>query len=322
MDMDHVATLCLAHWPGQVLPWYADIRRAARYTNALGKFVTLEQYFRDTDLPGMNERFEGDQYKAPYLKQAMIKSVPNPISRSIRYWRLHNQIELLEGSNLMLSLLGAEANGEVQSVRTKLTNLSDFLTSDDTECRLDSLEKKVVDLESRMAKAAVRSDPRAGAETQGTLVLNPYGATRRLNIDRAELPQIPLLEKPVYAAATAGDVKQIVVDTPSLGFCWLSPGSKREKAGPVIADRNVLKNDFFEVLINEVTGGIQSINSYDAPRHNRGSFQLAYRRPVRKKSDVLQKRMISRTIRSWRLIQLRSRRVHRFMARSQSEEEL
>ena len=284
MDMDHVATLCLAHWPGQVLPWYEDIRRAARYTSALGKFVTLEQYFRDTDLPGMNERFEGDQYKAPYLKQAMIKSVSNPISSSVRYWRLHRQIELLEGSNLMLSLLGSEVYEEVSSVRIQLENLSDFLTAEDSESRFTSLEKAVVDLESQIATALAAALPRDGEECQGILVLNPYGATRRLNLDQAELSQIPLLEKPVYAAATAGDVKQVVVDTPSLGFCWLSAGSKREKTGPCIAEKNVLKNDFFEVLINETTGGIQSINSYDAPRHNRGSFQLAYRRPVRKKS--------------------------------------
>ena len=139
MDMDHVATLCLAHWPGQVLPWYEDIRRAARYTSALGKFVTLEQYFRDTDLPGMNERFEGDQYKAPYLKQAMIKSVSNPISSSVRYWRLHRQIELLEGSNLMLSLLGSEVYEEVSSVRIQLESLSDFLTAEDSESRFTCL---------------------------------------------------------------------------------------------------------------------------------------------------------------------------------------
>ena len=61
----------------------------------------------------MNERFEGDQYQAPYLKQAMVKSVPNPISRAIRYWRLNNRLELLEGSNLMLSLMGAELLGGV-----------------------------------------------------------------------------------------------------------------------------------------------------------------------------------------------------------------
>ena len=284
MDMDHVATLCLAHWPGQVLPWYEDMRRAARYTNALGRFVTLEEYFRDTDLPGMNERFEGDQYQAPYLKQAMIKSVPNPVSRSVRYWRLNNCLELLEGANLMLSLMGTETLEGVNSSRQQLIGISQILTDQGVESSLEALEQTVTELEAQVGLALAAAVPRDGVATQGTLVFNPYGSTRRLDVDNADLLNIPALEKPVYAAASGEDVKQVVVDTPSLGFTWLSSGKKREKSGPVIADKNVLKNDFFEVLVNETTGGIQSINSYDAPRHNRGSFQLAYRRPVRKKS--------------------------------------
>ena len=284
MDMDHVATLCLAHWPGQVLPWYEDIRRAAKYTNALGRFVTLEEYFRETDLPGMNERFEGDQYQSPYLKQAMIKSVANPISRSTRYWRLNNRLELLEGSNLMLSLMGSDVLAGINLAREQLAGLSQVLTGDDVEGKFTTLEQSVSELEAQIGISLAAAIPREGTEVEGTLVFNPYGATRRLNLDNAELSHIPALEKPIYAAASCGEVKQIVVDPPSLGFTWLSAGKKREKTGPYIADKNSLKNDFFEVLINETTGGIQSINSYDAPRHNRGSFQLAYRRPVRKKS--------------------------------------
>ena len=49
MDADHVATLCLAHWPGQASPWLDDLRRIASYCAALGKFVTIDEYFRDTD---------------------------------------------------------------------------------------------------------------------------------------------------------------------------------------------------------------------------------------------------------------------------------
>ena len=71
MDMDHVATICLAHWPGQVSPWYHDLRRVARYGTMLGKFVTVDEYFRDTDYPGQTERFQADQYRSPYLPQAV-----------------------------------------------------------------------------------------------------------------------------------------------------------------------------------------------------------------------------------------------------------
>ena len=87
MDTDHVATLWLAHWPDHASPWYADLRRIARYTHALGKFTTLEKYFAETDLPGQVDRFEASQYRSPYLQQAIIRKQSDPISSCVRYWR-------------------------------------------------------------------------------------------------------------------------------------------------------------------------------------------------------------------------------------------
>ncbi|HEX3871577.1 MAG TPA: hypothetical protein VHV77_14135, partial [Pirellulales bacterium] len=45
MDGDHVATVVFAHWPGQVSPFYDDLRRMCEYGSPLGKFVTLDEYF-------------------------------------------------------------------------------------------------------------------------------------------------------------------------------------------------------------------------------------------------------------------------------------
>ena len=87
MDMDHIATVCLAHWPGTPSPWYEDLRRIAGYCSALGKFVTLEEYFRTTDYPVHQDRFGYDQYRPPYLKQAVAGNQLDPISTVVRYWR-------------------------------------------------------------------------------------------------------------------------------------------------------------------------------------------------------------------------------------------
>ena len=59
MDMDHVATVCMAHWPGHASRWYDELRRVAKYGVMLGKFVTAEQYFRDTDYPGHQRAIPG-----------------------------------------------------------------------------------------------------------------------------------------------------------------------------------------------------------------------------------------------------------------------
>ena len=80
MDTDHVATIVLAHWPGLASPWYADLRRIARYTNALGRFITLDDYFSQTFAPGEHARFLADEYRAPYLKQAVADGESDPLS--------------------------------------------------------------------------------------------------------------------------------------------------------------------------------------------------------------------------------------------------
>jgi hypothetical protein len=48
MDLDHVATVSFAHWPGQASEWYEDLRRMANYAPVLGKFVTIGEFFAKT----------------------------------------------------------------------------------------------------------------------------------------------------------------------------------------------------------------------------------------------------------------------------------
>jgi alpha-mannosidase len=45
---DHVATILLAGWPGQASEYYDDLRRIAEYGPVLGRFITLDEYFRST----------------------------------------------------------------------------------------------------------------------------------------------------------------------------------------------------------------------------------------------------------------------------------
>jgi alpha-mannosidase len=105
MDMDHVATICLAHWPGQISPWYEDLRRIAKYSAALGKFVTIEHFFRDTDLPVHQDRFRVDQYRSPYLKQAVIRKAPDAVSSTIRYWQRRSAVEAAQSLDTLATLV-------------------------------------------------------------------------------------------------------------------------------------------------------------------------------------------------------------------------
>src|SRR5690606_34782734 len=70
MDMDHVATLTFAHWPGQSSDVYDDLRRITPQTAALGKFATLDEYFSTTQMADMASRFEADDYPPVHLRRA------------------------------------------------------------------------------------------------------------------------------------------------------------------------------------------------------------------------------------------------------------
>lgn len=315
MDMDHVATICLAHWPGQISPWYEDLRRIARYGAALGKFATIDSFFRETDLPVHQDRFRVDQYRAPYLKQAVQGNRPDPVSSVVRYWRRRTAAQAAHALDTLAMLIGqAEPSAED----------SDRLSPDKLLDRVDALADEIRDpaeageaAEDRPKGAAPAADldqlvvqagqqamarfaaclPRAPqSNEEGYLIVNPFSFVRRLGLDVTQLAGLPTVERPVYAADEYRGTRHAVVDVPPMGFVWVTAGPKSSsvkkdpKGGQTMAEQCLLRNEFFEVLIDPATGGLRAIREYNS-RNNRMSQQLALRLgapPRRKRGDVWQ----------------------------------
>src|SRR5206468_1943298 len=171
MDSDHVATLCLAYWPGQASPWIDDLRRIARYCSALGKWVTVDEYFKKTDQPGQLDRFEVDRYRSPYLKQAIIRKEDDPISTPVRFWR----DQAASDSTDTMESLAALVTGKVESRKSKA----------------GSQDTAIDPLTSALASANSRG-PR------GCLVINPCSFIRRMGVEDITLSSPPTIERPVY----------------------------------------------------------------------------------------------------------------------------
>jgi alpha-mannosidase len=267
MDSDHVATLCLAHWPGQASPWLADLRRIARYCSALGKFTTVEDYFRQTDLPGHLDRFEADRYRSPYLKQAVVRKQPDPVSTVVSYW----ESEYRRRACAALATLRTLVAGQVQPGAPGVL-----------EPVGESGQPSVEEQDRALLHAA-----RAWAETlsgnrqspRGCLILNPCSFVRRAGLVLPEKTPLPEVERPVYAADAGGGKKHAVVDLPPMGFVWLSgESSSPHDKKLVLVEDNTLRNEFFEVIINPTTGSLAALHEYQA-RGNRLSQQLALRMP-------------------------------------------
>src|SRR5205814_7626756 len=87
-------------------------------------------------------------------------------------------------------------------------------------------------------------------------------------------------ERPVYAADQHAGVQHAVVDVPAFGFVHLTPAvaAPRDKKELVLAEDGVLRNEFFEAIINPTTGSLAAIHEYKS-RGNRLSQQLSLRMP-------------------------------------------
>jgi alpha-mannosidase len=256
MDNDHVATLAFAHWPQAGSPWYDVLRRIAELSPVLGKFMLLDDYFSHTDMPGRLSKFGPDEYRTPYLKQAIIRRQADPISEFVRAHRAQSR------------------GAAVRAVAT----LRDLVAG---QTGFEAAAENSGDLENSLGRLAAVLPRTAAPAAARWLVVNPLSFARRIGV---ELPweHPPVVKGPVVAAGSAADNRQFaVVDVPALGFAWVEqagspPAVSRAKP---IASENVLRNEFFEVTISRGSGGIQSIYSFKQ-RGNQLSQQIAFRLPA------------------------------------------
>ncbi|MEZ6112676.1 MAG: hypothetical protein R3C99_16940 [Pirellulaceae bacterium] len=290
MDMDHVATVCLAHWPGHSCVWLDDLRRVARYGNALGKFVTVDEYFRDTVYPGQNDRFEAHQYKSPYLKQEVIRKQPNPLSSWIRYWQLNARLQAAESLGTLAALLTKDGANDLAPLRDKIDRMTEPPTSESSgdspnAAILEAIETEIeAVIQAGTAKLQKMFTKSGGAQENSYLVINPNSAVRRMAIDTPNLSYLPSVERPIYAAEETVSGKQAIVDVPSLGYVLVRGDAKAKRSRrvpPPLGEELMIRNEFMEVHFDGVTGAIRAVHDYKS-RTNRMSQQLAFRLPVAK----------------------------------------
>ena len=256
MDTDHVASVILAHWPGAASPWYDDLRRAARYTSALGKFITLDDFFSETYAPAQTARFLADEYRTPYLKQSIIRREADPLSRTI------------VAQQQRASALAHEAVGTLAAlVSPAAAPVADAGVDETLPQRLDRL-------------AGLLAAP--GASTPNwSLAVNPLSFARRMLVERPAAGGGQADPADATASAQSPVTESRAVEVPALGFAfvdWSQPEPGRGRRDKPLAADNVLANELFEITIHPTTGGIQVLRDYHH-RGNRMSQQIALRTP-------------------------------------------
>jgi alpha-mannosidase len=266
MSLDRTATVMFAHWPGRSSCWYNDLRRIAAYGSVLGRFSTMASLFDEASAVGEAKHYEPDEYRAPYLKQDVATGRPDPISTWVKYFSRRAKSDAATTLNALAKLCAGPGRGLGTSVP------SDSAKCDETKQTLaDRIEDAPTsdpdldrDLQSALQKSLAHfATALTGATTsskRGTLTVNPLSFEQ------------------------AGPI-------PSMGFCWIDrdvPAAppvehkgwfgRRGAKQPLLAEDNLLRNEFCEIHIDPATGALRSIKDYHS-RDPRLAQQIALRTP-------------------------------------------
>ncbi len=290
MDLDHTATAVFAHWPGRASIWYHDLRRMGAYSPSLGRFESVTDYFEKTQNAGQNKRYSADDYRSPYLRQAVAAGEPDPISRWMRYYRRMVAAETMKTLAALKGMVGGRARPDAES-RDLLDAIDDAL-ADPAESN-PSIDDRIA---TSLKEAAQQfASALGGSENGGVtsyLVLNPHSFPRRMYVDVPALERLPAAQGPVWRAGVDQGVQQAIVDVPAMGFARIAAGGngtppppkpvrrlfrKAAKPEPPLAEPYVLRNEYFQATIDPATGAIRAIDDY-VTRGNRIGQQLALRR--------------------------------------------
>ncbi|MCH8829916.1 MAG: hypothetical protein IID45_10095, partial [Planctomycetes bacterium] len=285
MEEDQVAGLIFARWPDVKAPWFEDFRRMHRYSPCLGRFVTLQEFFEQTDDPGRMSSFEAGEYLTPFLIQSVASEEANPISRYADHLKRRQRFDAACFFAAAADVLvGKPLNrGEIQQREDELEKAGPEAKSD----TIETAEENLSCFEKESARRLATVIMNGSQNERGVLLLNSLAFPRTVSLELPTLETAPLVQDAVKGVQFDQHHKLVTATLPPCGFLWLpavsptpaEPTAKQRKAAkkeiPLI-EENVLRNEFFEVWINAETGGIGRIKGYGRVP-NRLSQQLAFR---------------------------------------------
>ena len=282
LDMDHSSTLVFAHWPGHGCRWFEDLRRMSKYAPVLGRFDDLDNYFENSYGSGHSGNYSADQYRSPYLQQAVSGKQADPISRWVRYYRRRTAAEALAG----LRMLGRMISPAATNARTTSHTCDDldalFAEIDDSlESPADvgaELDRRVADLTDHAAAELAASIPRRqDAEAHsGRLLLNPWSFSGAQ--ENTKIPPMGFAWLDESGAADADPRREQSADPPPKQKKLAIFKRNKNMPAPPLAEENILRNEYFKVTFDTATGAIRAIHDYRT-RGNRLAQQLALRLP-------------------------------------------
>lgn len=284
MDNDQIAAVLFARWPESKSPWFEDLRRMQNYSPVLGRFVTLEDYFEHTDSASRLSSYDPNEYLSPYFVQAVARMEADPGSRHAEHFARRQRFDSAAWcAGLAAALRGLPVRDEVsRNVEQLLEKSAPEGTTEQAAEAEDQLRQFELQAGRKLGELIT-----LGAGNQpGVLLVNTLGFPRLATVELGNvLEHPPEIAGPVKFVQWDSRHKAATIEFPGSGFVWLSSTAQgKPMAAPAtpLAEPNILRNDFFEVLLSESTGGVRQLKNYGRSP-NRLSQQLSFRFPRERK---------------------------------------
>lgn len=299
IDSAYVASVAFCHWPDKTCQSFKDLLRTTKYGPLFGTFVNVEDYFESVYDPGFGEMFTNDEYRAPYLKQAVQRGTPNPVSCVTTYWKRFyrlNSARALWTQTCATTGIDSVTVAEIQDQLGELQNLIESALN--LETFDNSIDQAIDDLIERLtnhragSQHTLSTSEKANTHHQASLnsfeLVNTTSLKRRIIFQR-DSDNVGTIKNqpPIVLAEGTQQGSHWVAEVPPMGVATVSAGSLLKedsfKSDPAVAEGLVLRNEFFELNVDSATGGIRSVQIYGS-RINLASQQLAIRIPSQRDS--------------------------------------
>ena len=284
MDNDSVAAVLFARWPEVKSPWFEDLRRMQNYSPVLGRFVTLEDYFEHTDSASRLSSYDPNEYLSPYFVQSVARQEVDPLGRYLTQFRNRQRFDSAAWCAGMTAAFRQQPlrGAELRTVERALEEGA----AEGTPEQAAAAETQLAAFEQVAGQRLGELITSGGGTQPGLLLVNTLGFPRLAVVELgAHLAHPPAIEGAVKFVQWDDHHQTATIEFPAAGFVWLpqvsSPTPAATASAP-LAEQNLLRNDYFEVLLSEVSGGLRQLKNYGRSP-NRLSQQLSYRFPRERK---------------------------------------
>jgi hypothetical protein len=281
IDGGEIATALIAHWPGAESDAYLDLRRAASWGLALGRFWKIDEFFREGQRPYHHYRGHADDGASQWLSQSVETVTPAPLTNASKAFRELITTEATQAIAAIANLVSPIAMREPPAIADAGGPLRQSLgiaTLDQHPRQLAPLDPMMEDAASDFCSRLKAVPTKSSSPGQGCLVVNPHSTATRVSL-RMDSP--PLVNEFVFGLSTGVDGRfDVTVDVPAHGFVSLQPATapprKRWFSGRRrIGSDSLLVNEFMQVEISPTSGGIKGVYS-GSGRGNRYSVRLVH----------------------------------------------